>query len=346
MAKCSSLLGPDPVDTPISAYEHFWKEMNCSYAYFCRSSLSWDSLYQLYRSEVSPETTRDELLQIFGYMLSPFDDKHLKVVDINSMKWVDGRAQIFEQEYNFNDNDSVMFRKLNYYTEAPKYKSLRIFYAERKYFLYGTLKDSNFGYLYVPSMRPLGGRVSIEQWQSSIDEILNELSKTVGLIIDLRGNGGGNETYAEALACRLIDSTRQFAKSRYRNGVKHDDFSKWHTYSILPSTKNRYQRKIVILTDSLTYSAAEWFTLALRECQNVIHAGGKTGGALGSTLKKVLPYWFDLVVTVSQTEALYVKDVEGNGILPAVVLDQLWSDGVRDSYIEDAVEILVNNSGE
>ncbi|MDG5816227.1 S41 family peptidase [Chitinispirillales bacterium ANBcel5] len=328
---CNSLLGPDPEHTPVEAFETIWKEIDYSYAYFDRNDVSWDSLYNLYRPMVNENTTREELNDILDEMLGSLNDKHLVVID-----------------YSFTEIDSAQFEEM--FGNLPPYDHHRYYFFPKRWgnnwiqsvFITGRIMNANVGYIYIPTMESYADTYS--ELATIMDSIIVDFAETEGIIIDIRGNGGGKKKFIETVAARFVDTTRNYAKSRFRNGPGHNSFTDYNYHTVTPS-KNPYRKPVVLLTDSSTGSAAEWFTVALRECPHVIHAGSKTAGTFGSITYKWMPYDYLLSVTVAQVKALDVPEVQGYGIDPHVTLEQRFPDHPeRDSMIEDAIELIREHS--
>ena len=315
MCNCSFLLGPDPENSPKNNFEIFWREFDQKYAYFQYSGVCWDSIYHVYRPMVNYQTSDSSLLNIFGEIITALNDKHLMVFDINTFRGINTGP--------FGSR-TVKPSVHSYYLGVPQHS------CSNRYITYGKLLY-NIGYMYVPSMNIRG--ISLKEWGERIDHVLERLSDTQGLIVDIRDNHGGTSENAEALAARFVDSSIQYMKIRYRNGPRHDQFTEYQIRTVRPGGVP-YRNRTVILTDSATGSAAEWFTLAVRTAPHVVHGGYITAGAIGTTRTKRLPNRFDYTVTYGQAVALEDSTIQGRGIYPHVFFHR--RSGVVDAFIEDA----------
>ncbi len=64
---CDSMIfEPDPANTPENNFEIFWKDFDRYYAQFTVRHIDWDSVYALYRPQISPSTSDR---QLFDYIL-------------------------------------------------------------------------------------------------------------------------------------------------------------------------------------------------------------------------------------------------------------------------------------
>ena len=130
-----------------------------------------------------------------------------------------------------------------------------------------------------------------------IDEAINELMDTDGLIIDLRGNGGGYPSVTDGLFGRLID---------------HDvpSFQLVDVYgnvSRMLETKPRgqtYDGEVVVLVNRRTYSASNFLAHRMVYHQRGVLIGETTGGGAASPKRGVmlLPgVWFQVSSHMVQT---------------------------------------------
>jgi C-terminal processing protease CtpA/Prc len=103
--------------------------------------------------------------------------------------------------------------------------------------------------------RRLEGRIGYIRFTSFISALDTKISEALasmldapGIILDLRGNGGGDDSVAINLACQLFDKPTQLMVTRTRKG---DNFY----YRARPS-KRPYPGPVVILVDGLSGSAS------------------------------------------------------------------------------------------
>ena len=69
-------LEKDPESTPENNFEIFWNDYNQYYSFFELKKLNWDSIYQVKRIQISPETTEAQLTSIFNDMIQYLRDGH------------------------------------------------------------------------------------------------------------------------------------------------------------------------------------------------------------------------------------------------------------------------------
>jgi carboxyl-terminal processing protease len=115
------------------------------------------------------------------------------------------------------------------------------------------------------------------------DTILEELKDTKSLIIDIRTNSGGDETYAQSVAGRFTTALVVYKYSRVKTGLSKTDYSAFSEFSLKPRSNWQYTKPVALLTGGFTYSTANNFTLMMRVLPNVQTVGNLTGnGVYGS----------------------------------------------------------------
>ena len=79
------------------------------------------------------------------------------------------------------------------------------------------------------------------------------------VILDVRGNGGGDLTNAEKLAARFCNEKTLVGYMQHKTGKGHNDFSSMEEQYIEPSSRIRWQKPVAVLTNREVYSAANEF---------------------------------------------------------------------------------------
>jgi carboxyl-terminal processing protease len=129
-----------------------------------------------------------------------------------------------------------------------------------------------------------------------------------GLIIDLRGNGGGDDEVAIRLASMLFDKPTQLMITRTRKG--DTDY-----YRARPS-KNPYLGTVVILIDEGSGSASEQFTAGMQESGRAYVIGKKSeGDDMDADIEK-LPTGAYFIYAAGEPRTPKGFVVEGHGVAP------------------------------
>jgi hypothetical protein len=110
-----------------------------------------------------------------------------------------------------------------------------------------------------------------------------------GVIVDVRGNMGGNPADNAFLFGRMIDKPLTFAHSRSKAGEGRLDYSPWMPVRIVPApaTEKRLARTdipIALLADRGTFSGAEFHTMIVKAMPNGRVIGENTNGSASNTV--------------------------------------------------------------
>ncbi len=147
-----------------------------------------------------------------------------------------------------------------------------------------------------------------------IDAALAEVEDTSGLMIDLRGNGGGYPSVTEGLFARLIAEERSSFEMVDVDGEHH------RTLEMEPRGET-YEGEVVLLVDRGSYSASNFFSHRVKYHRRGVLVGEQTGGGAASPQQGVmlLPgVWFQVSTHV-------VRDPDGehaeSGLTPEIPVD-------------------------
>ena len=287
----------EPLNNPIGLFEELWQSFEEDYAIFEERNVDWKAQYDLYRPQVTDQTTDDELHDIFRNMLRPLDDGHVSLVAPNKKYYFSNLIYDERIDDELFDLDVI---KENYLDSD---------YSINGYDLntYGLL-EGNIGYVHM---------VWVSDNFPGIHEILDDFENTNGLIIDFRHNGGGDLTWAFENFGRFTDQERYTHRTKTKNGKGKDDYDEWHEWRIYPKGRY-YDRPIVLLTDRFTLSAAERATMAFKSLPNVTQIGDTTSGGISTKVLHELPNGWYYSVCPQKSEFLDGKSYEGIGFDPDI----------------------------
>lgn len=323
---CNDLtLGPEPANTPEINYELLWQEFDRMYGQFETKNIDWNAIYKRYRPQVKPGTTEDELFEIMTQTLGELDDGHLWLLTPgpNFRRYDSGPV------YAGDDFSAAVTRK---YLQEPKELST----AEGVNLVYGKL-NGDVGYVYFVD---LGQNPRF--YEKAMDEVLSALADTKGLVVDVRNLGGGLDRSSQHVAGRFATERKLFMTTRFRNGPEHSDFTPKIEWYAEPTGSKGFPKPVVLLTNRLTQSAGETFTLAMNQLANVTQMGDTTFGIFSDNPKRELLNGWIYSVSTGDFRAADGKSYEGIGIAPKIRVSNSKEDlaAGRDRVLEAALARL------
>jgi carboxyl-terminal processing protease len=173
-------------------------------------------------------------------------------------------------------------------------------------------------------------------FDAAVDAAFDDLRRCPALIVDLRGNGGGDITLARSFRDRFLREAGVLGSIRY--SVAHDALSDAEPILGEPApTRARWDGPVRFLTDPLTYSASEDALLGLQGLPHVEVVGEPSGGGSGRVRALRLTPGWRLTISTALTYDRNGRCVEAAGI-PVdrpVRPDRVTPDGV-DVVLEEA----------
>jgi C-terminal processing protease CtpA/Prc len=205
------------------------------------------------------------------------------------------------------------------------------------------------------SSRTLGdslGYIRISRWSSDsrdrdlaqeFDRVLEEFKDTKGLVIDVRGNGGGDDQLADRVNGRLTDRPVLSSIDFWRRAGS-DQYEKTLGW-VQPRGPWTYKGRVAVLIDEGCASACEHFVSGIEAMGHVLLVGAPTNGAGGGPTQVKLPDGTQ--VSISRALGLRANGVvfEGHGIPPHILVTPTLADlrAGRDAALEIARDWIRSN---
>jgi hypothetical protein len=325
---CEKLFFDEDIsDTPINSFEMFWSDFDKFYPSFAIKHINWDSVYIANRPKITDQTSGIELYNILSAMIKPFKDGHVSLVS----------------------NLGIC----NSYTIPPEYYSnmriypqnyLSSFAVNNTNISYWPVKNHNIGYISINTFNVKSQTfVYADDSFLVIDDIIKQFRNKDGIIIDLRGNGGGLPANVETIVNRFTDKKRLYIKLRSKNGPGENDFSDWTDYYIQPKGAEQFLKPVVVLTSKCTGSAAEWFTLAMKTLPDTYVVGDTTAGCFSPKVERELPNGWSFTLSSKVAVSADLVQYEGFGIPPdyTVLNTKNDLDNKRDAILEKGIEVIL-----
>ncbi|SFF76288.1 Tricorn protease C1 domain-containing protein [Salegentibacter agarivorans] len=284
-------------------FKAFWETFDNNYAFFEERDLDWQKVYNNYLPKVQKVQTNHEFALLLKEITRKFNDGHINLEIPDSI--LENKPQSKSVENSFTQEDIVSDIDSNYLKEINSYNNGVI--------KWGTVQDSNIGYIRISDMNDFANYVPKEyqktikfdsiynlrkyaaeplgQFQEEINgvnrimkKVLSDLKDNDPVIVDLRFNGGGYETVALELLNYFVAQDKEIIKIKART---KEGFTPAQIISLQPETQN--PKKIYLLISPVTASAAEIFALGALSYSNIEILGTKSAGIFSEILWKKLP---------------------------------------------------------
>ncbi|MNS25984.1 Tail-specific protease precursor [compost metagenome] len=193
---------------------------------------------------------------------------------------------------------------------------------ENTVFSFVVKKSEKIGYLKIPSFY---ADLEDNNIKGCADDVAKELIKLEkdnikGLVIDLMDNGGGSMEEAVKLASMFIDS-----------GAFSIILDKDNNRTIIEDPYNGmlYKGPIVVLINSNSASASEFFASIMQDYNRALLIGSRTLGK--ATMQTILPLEDNddqnfVKVTINKFYRISGKSHQGTGVVPNVKLPEIYED--------------------
>lgn len=301
-------------------FEALWKIIDTRYCYLDYKEIDWDAVYNKYSPRVDTVSDKYSLFNLLGEMLAELKDGHVNL-------------------YSEFDRS----RYWNWYTDYPANFDSKLILNSRYLgdnyriagaFRYKKIADGTVGYVYY-------GSFSGKYNDANIFEIFSHFADCKGIIIDIRDNGGGMLTNSEVLASCFFTEKTLTGYITHKIGDGHSDFSKPKAVYTLSHEKLKWKRPVIVLTNRMTYSAANDFVCRMKYAPNAVIVGDKTGGGGGMPMSSELPNGWMVRFSASPMYDAEMQNTEW-GLEPDVKVSMSELDKFLgyDTIIETAVKLL------
>ncbi len=308
-------------DTPEGNFLTLWNIIDQRYCFLTYKAetigLDWDEVKARYAARISPAMNDEQLFEVLSEMLAELQDGHVNIYSAGNV----ARYWSWYEDYDKNWDAELRDSYLGTDRRIASALSYRI------------LSD-NTAYVVCESFASALG-------DGNISAMLQYLRTCSGLILDVRGNTGGELSNAELLASHFTNERLLVGYSTYKTGSGHDDFATPQPDYLEPATSVRWQKPVVVLTNRECYSACNIFVRDMARCPSVTILGDRTGGGSGMPFTSELPNGWAVRYSASPSLDASMNQIEF-GIEPDVAcrLDSLQALGGTDTLIEAARSLL------
>jgi C-terminal processing protease CtpA/Prc len=300
-------------NSPQGNFEALWKIMDEHYCFFEYKEINWDEIHTEYSQRIGSDMNQESLFMLLNEMLQELKDGHVNLstpFDIGRYwKWFEDYPANYRQELI----DSLLGTDYRI-AGGIRYKIL----------------DDNIAYLrYADFSTAIG--------ETNLDYIVEKMGICAGMIIDVRENGGGLLSNSEKIASRFINEKTLIGYMQHKTGKGHNDFSKPNPVYLEPSTRLRFQKPVIVLTNRRCFSATNDFVNAMSYCPNVTIIGDRTGGGSGLPFTSELPNGWSVRFSACPMFNAEMQHLEF-GIEPDIHVDLLNED------VQNGLDTLVETA--
>ena len=349
-------------------FESFWNGMNNNYVFWSIDTTNWDRVYTTYKplfAKLNLLDSADNVTAVnyFQQMTAGLIDSHYDLTFLN-LGYDISPAYNRKIAINSVTPDSIyslpsaMFSTLipNNYIDASSLKKGTdsiTFDGSKIAFtaVSGTIQNKIL-YLYFSDF-------AFNYSGAKVTPVLNYFFNTIaalpanikGIVIDVRGNGGGEITDLDYLLGSMITKPLTFGYTRSKNGNGRLDYTPWAPAIVTPQPGAvNITVPIVVLADHTSVSMAEITAMAVKTLPNGKFIGTTTWGANGPLAPLV--YYNSGQFTVGSYLSVYTSSsmfkyldgsiYEGKGVPPNIFAKETnaaYSSGV-DLQLNAAISYI------
>jgi len=347
-------------------FDAFWTDMNTNYVYWDVDTTDWDAIHQKYKPifaqlDINNFSDKIKSVQYFDEMTKDLIDGHYHISFSNSTISSFSVYPSFERKqksanfhYPFSyfsidttyldQNYSLGSDKNNSYNENP----LTV--------LSGTI-DEHIIFVSCSNFSLLKSYYSTipNQVQNSLNHFFDLLSNitdnTKGIIIDVRGNQGGDIGDLNFFIGKFIDKPLHFGYTQAKSNNGRLDYTPWIKAFVNPEPNAKAIKiPIVVLADMSSASLSEAVVMAIKSLPNGIFIGENTWGATGPIAENkvyndgqfIVANFLSVLTSSCKFKYLDNKVYEGKGFPPdiSVPFNSIEIINGKDSQLERAIEVI------
>lgn len=278
-------------------FDGFWTGMNNNYVFWDIDTVNWDQVYRTYKPLFAKLNVNDsndvrKAYTYFKQMTSGLVDSHYNISfadrwlkDSNSVNPAFQRKMASPDFHPripiFHFYDTIPRHYLDAgrrgFTNTPDKQYVAVSGTINQNILY--LFFNGFSLKTLFNTDTINGVKRVEQY--FFDALANR-TDLKGIIIDVRGNGGGDLDDLNFLLGKMVTQPVQFGYTRSKLGNGRLDYTPWAPAYVGPQPGGKaITIPIVMLADAWSVSMAEITTMAVKALPNGHFVGERTWGANG-----------------------------------------------------------------
>ena len=356
-------------DTPSNfseVFDAFWYKMNTNYVYWDIDSTNWDDMYRKYKPVFAKLNLQDnndviKSVQYFDEMTKGLIDSHYHIgftntaisyYSVNPSLERKQKLPNFHYPYAYYSIDTS-YLDINYklgidfsiaYNGTPLVTLCGI--IDNRILFFSCTNFSLLKSYYSNTENDVKTTL-----QYFFDQLSNMPENIKGIIIDVRGNQGGDLRDLNFLIGHFIDQPLHFGFTRTKSGNGRLDYTPWIKAFVNPEhNATAIKIPIIVLADMSSASLSEAVVMAIKSIPNGIFVGETTWGATGPITEEEafndgqfqISNFLSVQASSCNFKYLDGKIYEGIGFMPDVFipynLDSLLNK--VDNQLEKAISLI------
>lgn len=277
-------------------FDAFWNGMNNNYVFWGIDTTNWDAMYNRYKPvfanlNINNVNDKKKSIEYFRQMTDGLIDSHFTLSFANDISDSSVQPALdrklrnpgFHSPYFYSTVDAFRYLDSTFVygydsTTNPGQTTFALAGTINKNILFFSCSAFELAAAY-QSANPNGVKPVLQYF---FNYLQNPPTGFRGVIIDVRGNGGGEIEDLNFFVGRLISAPLKIGYTRYKNGNGRLDYTPWIDATITPQPGSRaVTQPIVVLADNFSVSLAELTTMAIHTLPNGKFIGETTWGANG-----------------------------------------------------------------
>ena len=340
-------------------FDTFWLQMNVKYVYWDIDNTKWDETYNQYKPlfaklDLNQIADLNQAWHYFQEMTKGLIDCHYNITFHNTLtpKYIFNpslsrkqKKSNFHQIFNYNKID-INYLDINY--KIGNNNSLTTLCGTiEKRILFFSCSEFNLYEAYHSKT----SNTAQKTLQFFFNKLHNSPNTIKGIIIDIRGNHGGNLGDLNFFVGHFIDKKLHFGYTQIKNGNGRLDYTPWIKAYVNPEPDGKkIDLPIIILADMYSASLAEAVLMAFKTFPKCIFIGETTWGATGPLIKNDIynsgQFKIDnfLSVAAASCKFKYINGYiyEGIGYPPDILIpyDENSIISNKDKQLEKAISLI------
>ena len=276
-------------------FEAFWNGMNNNYLFWYIDPTDWNEVYRIYKPlfaqlNVYEEDDQQQAYTYYQEMTAQLVDSHYSLIPVDDdVSQISPALSRVRKRPDFHNPIPTAHYQQTVFKNYLNQNGLVGFSQDSSAVLVaGKLKNTNTLYFRIP-------KFDVKNWYTQenrsakavIQYVFDELQKSGldGIILDVRGNPGGNTADLNFLIGRLTDKPYVYGANRAKGGMGRLDYLPWVEASVYPPTGAKaFGKPVVVLADMFSVSMSEATVMAVKALPagNGKIVGERTWGGMGA----------------------------------------------------------------